>query len=132
MPAPDLTPQVPGEQPATTIPAADEVHPVDALTALASGNADQVAAALPGLASEDLEALAVIESEARNRVTVLRAISAELATRNTAPEPEAEADTAPIEAVTTPTTPTTFDRAILTEQGWVVPEPHQRTVAPKA
>lgn len=127
MPAPDLTPQVPGEQPATTIPAADEVHPVDALTALASGNADQVAAALPGLADADLEALAVIESEARNRVTVLRAISAELATRNTAPEPEA--DTAPIEAVTTPAT---FDRAILTEQGWVVPEPHQRTVAPKA
>lgn len=123
MPAPDLNPQVPGEQPASTIPTADEVHPVDALNALASGNADQVTAALPGLASEDLEALAVIESEARNRVTVLRAISAELAAR----EPEAEAT--PVVATTAPAT---FDRAILTPQGWLVPEPHQRAAATKA
>jgi hypothetical protein len=117
---------VPGEQPATTIIPADEAHPNQALASLAEGNADQVLAALPGLSSEDLEALAVIESEARNRVTVLRAISSELATRQ---ESEAKAEPEPIAVGAAPAK---FDRAILTPQGWVVPEPHQRTTPPKA
>jgi len=124
MPAPDLTPQVPGDQPAASITPPDEAHPDEVLASLAEGNAEQVIGALPGLADEDLEALAVLESETRNRVTVLRAISAELSARGeTEPDPMPQADAE---------LPAQFDRAILTPHGWVVPEPHQRTTPPKA
>lgn len=121
MPAPEeLIPQVPGEQPASALPAEGELHPTEALEALAAANADQVTAALPDMDDAALEALAVIESETRNRVTVLRAISAELAARH--PEDASEA-----EAPASTPLPAKFDRAVLTDKGWLVPEPHQRT-----
>lgn len=122
MPAPDLDPQVPGEQ-ATT---AQEPtgNPLIDLPALAEQNVPEVTAGLADLTTEELQALHDIESDQKQRKGVLEAIDAELAAREDDAEPEAEADLVASKVVTK--IPERFESPVLTAKGWVVPEPHQK------
>ncbi len=123
MPAPDLTPQTPGEQPA--MPQEPTGNPLVDLPAIAALNTKQLTDALPGLSEEDLLALESLELAGKHRAGALAAIEDEIEARDRA-EP-AVTTAAPTEAV-----PMQFVKPILTDAGWVVPEPHQRPAAPTA
>lgn len=145
MPAPaDLKPQTPGEAPAaqeqtattTDSPSesADQAQAEQQDTAeqvaerearaemmtLVNGNADVLIKTLPRWTDAQLQQLRDLEIAAKNRSTVLSAIDAELK-RNTPPVvPPAPA--AP-EIARGPVRTDTQPAPVLTDSGWVVPEP---------
>lgn len=145
MPAPaDLKPQTPGESPAapeqtaqttdSQSESADQApaEPQDTpeqiteretraeLTTLVNGNADALIKTLPRWTDAQLQQLRDLEVAAKNRFTVLSAIDAELK-RNTPPvTPPAPA--AP-EIARGPVRTDTQPAPVLTDSGWVVPEP---------
>jgi hypothetical protein len=116
MPAPDLTPQVPGEQPPATLEPTEDSTDED-LQALTELSVAELTAGLSALTADELQSLAVLEREGKKRKGVLGAIEGELAARAPAPTPEPVADDA---------IPAQFDRPILTAAGWLVPEPHNK------
>lgn len=149
MPAPaDLKPQTPGEAPAApeqTAPTTDsqsesadqapseqqdtpeQVAEREAraeMMTLVNGNADVLIKTLPRWTDAQLLQLRDLEVIAKNRSTVLSAIDAELK-RNTPPvTPPAPAA---LEISRGPVRTDTQPAPVLTDAGWVVPEP-----APKA
>lgn len=94
--------------------------PDDEMQALTEGTVADIVDMIPSLSEDDLESLAVYEQHGKARKGVLSAIEDELAQRHPVPEPT------PVPAVNaTRRIPAHFSRPILTEAGWVVPEPHQ-------
>jgi hypothetical protein len=140
MPAPELKPRVPGESiappdtvtdaaAATTdagVTAADEALRAE-LTAIASLNVPDVVDALPTMNHDELLLLHAIETDGKKRVSVLAAIDEALAAAGS--DSATESASAPADshgdadAVAEPVRVDTQPRAVLTEAGWVVPEP---------
>ncbi|TDB26702.1 hypothetical protein ATCM_03000 [Stenotrophomonas sp. ATCM1_4] len=145
MPAPaDLQPQTPGESPATPAieqgaaqqpaeqsppPAAESqpTHEQEAerlargeMMTLINGNLPELIASLGKWTPDQLQQLRELEALAKNRSTALNAIDAELAKHNGQP-PAAEEAAAP--AVSGPVRTDTQPAPVLTDAGWVVPEP---------
>lgn len=139
MPAPDLKPRVPGESlvaadtvadPTSTTTdsngGADEALRAE-LSAIASLNVPDVVDALPTMNRDELLLLHAIETDGKKRVSVLAAIDEALsatsndnATENAGEPADSEgAADASAEPVRVDTQP----RAVLTDAGWVVPEP---------
>lgn len=151
MPAPaDLKPQTPGEAPAapeqtattTDSPSesaeqalaeqqdtAEQVAEREAraeMMTLVNGNADVLIKTLPRWTDAQLQQLRDLEIAAKNRSTVLSAIDAELK-RNTPPvvppAPAIQTDPAAPEIARGPVRTDTQPAPVLTDAGWVVPEP---------
>lgn len=94
--------------------------PDDEVQALTEGTVADIVDMIPSLTEDDLESLAVYEQHGKARKGVLSAIEDELAQRNPVPEAAPEPVAKHAQGI-----PERFGRPILTEAGWVVPEPHQ-------
>ena len=151
MPAPDLKPQVPGETPAasptddaqTNAPAGDQAEaqteptaeqqqaqaeqpPAEqqpeapqadpALVQVVAGTAESIISTLKQWTDEQLQQLRTLEAAGKARTTVLAAIDAELK-RNTPPVPPKAPGPVRVDRQPTP---------VLTDAGWVVPEPIEK------
>lgn len=126
MPAPELQPQVPGEPTATDETTATGPSEAE-LTAVLDATVDEITSGLPALTDDELPVLLQLETAGKNRVTLLRAIEDEIQRRA---EPEAEAAAAEqLQVAQKPIADdgvvrvTTQPSPVLTEAGWVVPEP---------
>lgn len=129
MPAPDLKPRVPGEAPTAETTAADAGAQDSAsaadpkaelraeLEAIVSLNAPDVIGALPTMNRDELALLRELEAAGKGRVSVLGAVDEALSAGEQA-SPE-KAQTNSVRA----TAADTADRPVLTDAGWVVPEP---------
>lgn len=130
MPAPELTPQVPGET-----PKADDAPngaPNPEIAALLAQDDIGVIAALPELSTDALRLAGDAEAAGENRESVLLAIADEIEARGIVPPPVVDESTLPLtyDAALTRAAPAdepvrvdTQARPVLTDAGWVVPEP---------
>ncbi|HHC8921413.1 TPA: hypothetical protein ACN3MR_002881 [Stenotrophomonas maltophilia] len=127
MPAPDLKPRVPGEAPTVETAAADagaqdsgaaadpKAELRAELEAIVSLNAPDVIGALPTMNRDELALLRELETAGKGRVSVLGAVDEALSAGDQA-APKAPTNSAVTSA-------DTADRPVLTDAGWVVPEP---------
>lgn len=135
MPAPDLKPRVPGEAPTVETTAADagaqdsgtatdpKAELRAELEAIVSLNAPDVIGALPTMNRDELALLRELEAAGKGRVSVLGAVDEALSAGDAGPSAIPDAgEQVPTNAVVTPATGTE-DRPVLTDAGWVVPEP---------
>lgn len=137
MPAPELNPQVPGESPKSDENATVTTENAE-LSALLAGDDTSVIAALPTLPTDALDMLGTIEASGENRESVLLAIADEIESRGIVPPPSIDPllainsgePTMPPANVLTRAAPSTEPvrvdtqpRPVLTDEGWVVPEP---------
>lgn len=125
MPAPDLKPRVPGEAPTVETTAADagaqdsgaaadpKADLRAELEAIVSLNAPDVIGALPTMNRDELALLRELEAAGKGRVSVLGAVDEALSTAG---------EQGQTNSVRSPATDTA-DRPVLTDAGWVVPEP---------
>lgn len=127
MPAPDkLVAKTPGETPATP-------QEPTRLETIAAGDEDSVLAIIPELNIQELHDLQELELAGTKRDAVLAAVADELDARAllTPPEPPAPPSEAPAPVQTVAVTVSadqpmrtdTLSSPVLTEQGWLVPEP---------
>jgi len=124
MSAPDLTPQVPGEQPTVN---------TDELAGLLTMTAEDLIAGLPALDDAELAALAVLEAQGEKREDVIAAVEAEQARRTDAPAPAAPLPTIEPEPVgdagsyahlhAHQVDATKLTGRVLTKDGWLLPRP---------
>lgn len=135
MPAPELTPQVPGETPKADDAPTSAPNPE--IAALLAQDDIGVIAALPELSTDALRLAGDAEAAGENRESVLLAIADEIEARNLGaitqldeqeqpgldplpPLPPALTRAAPSDE---PVRVDTQPRPVLTDAGWVVPEP---------
>lgn len=125
MPAPDnLVPKTPGETPATP-------QEPTRLEVIAAGDEDSILAIIPELNIQELHDLQELELAGTKRDSVLAAVADELDARAllAPPEPPAPPSEAPAPVQTVavpadqPVRTDTLSSPVLTEQGWLVPEP---------
>lgn len=116
-----LTPQTPGE-----LPSVDQ----DRITTIAQGTVDDVLESIDGLTVIELEQLAVVERQGKDRKTLLGAIARELERRDAGEDPEPTGYTPPdirgdaaryLDMRADDIDPTTLDRPVLSRDGWVMP-----------
>lgn len=136
MPAPELTPQVPGETPKADDAPTSAPNPE--IAALLEQDDTSVIAELPNLATDVLGLVGDAEAAGQNRESVLLAVADEIEARNLGALNKLDDQEQPglpplppvADVVLTSSAPTgevvrvdTQPRPVLTDAGWVVPEP---------
>lgn len=118
-----LTPQTPGELPSVN---------QDRITTIAQGTVDEVLESLDGLDVLELEQLAAIERQGKDRKTLMGAITRELERREAGDDPEPTGYTPPavrgdaaryLDMRAEDIDRSALERPALSRDGWVLPLP---------